>query len=428
MNRGPMSTSAVPAHRIRTVKLGKPAMPRYLSIRTILPPHGTDLTTIQAQCRTLTNKPTLVIFADNSKYCGVATETSRYEHGSVNLATLFQQNPGMVCLAFDHHNPVPASVIGKVGAEQVLNYRQDIAQAISLAQEHDFEIVIGSHADPYDPDAMISQWLIGEIAEGNISETNIDPIYEALANYAKKTDFYQFIFGPEQHLSLRGVCDGLTKLCQNSNNLVNLSNRILDWIKETGNKFVTQDKTFDEIAFKEFLAAIYEGTYHSSTIEYLLQQCMRNKKEAMETVRSLLENSPKRTISLIDKTGSPLQVQVILFDDPKAQNYGKEIDDVVYSQPGKPVILIKQLPNQQWWVCMRPTNYFTEEGKQQDPILRAENDPTFAFAPATAGYHEQVVALLPKTGNWTIWPYNGTAQQAEIGNLTGQEILNSLTN
>ncbi len=426
MNRGPASLS-LHTRTITRPQLSRPSMQHQpLSLRTMLPAHGTNLQMIQSQCRSLSNRSTLVLFADNSKYCGVATETSRYEHGSVDLTNLFQQNPGMVCLSFDHHNPVPKTAAGKVGAELVLHYRADIAQAISLAQEHDYEIVIGSHSTPYDPDAMISQWLIGQIAEGQITPESVPAIYLALANYAKRTDFYQFIFGPEQHLSLRGICDGLAKVCSNENELITQSNRILDWLKQTGTRFVTQDKTFDEVGFKNFLTGIYQKNHHPSTIEYSLQQCMKNKKEALDAVKTLFAASQKATISLIDQTGKPIQVQVVLFDDPQAQTLGKEIDDFIYSQ-SEPTILIKQMPNGQWWVCMRPTNYVTEAGRQQDPTLQAKNKPTFAFAPATAGYHEQVVALLPQEGNWTIWPYNGTAQQDNVGSLAGQEILDSLT-
>jgi len=369
----------------------------------------------------------LAIAADNLKFCGAVVGSTEVRVDALAEVRAADFEAGkQVVVALDHHNPVPDEARGKVGAELVLHYKDQLIGLKNQALQNGYEVLAVSHNAPYDPDAMISQWLIKEIVRGNIGEGRVEEVYANLAQYAKITDFYQFVFSPDQHLTLRGVCDGLAKLYGDKPELLALrSDDILNWVKE--NKLDPNDYQ----GFRDHLAQLRRGRYAFGSIEQLIQTCIHKKEDALARARELYDASETFEITLADNSGSPIRTKVVLIDSLEARKYFKEIDDVAYSQDGLPVVIIKESPDGQWWVCMRPTNHNTEEGAQSDPILQTQDEPTFAFAPATAGFHEQVVRRLPGEAgkNWAIWPYNGTAQVSNDGRyatVSGREIAEAL--
>jgi hypothetical protein len=173
--------------------------------------------------------------------------------------------------------------------------------------------------------------------------------------------------------------------------------------------------------------------FPEGSVERLVQQCINIKQEAIARAEQVIDGSRSYNITLTDSNGDPIETRLIVVADPTGAIF-KEIDDVLYSRDGYPAVIVKQAANGQWWVCMRPTDYNTEDGPKSDPVLAAIKDPAFAFAPKTAGFHEQIVAALVELakskglpeGTWAIWPYNGTAEQGTFGNFTGQEIADAL--
>jgi hypothetical protein len=382
----------------------------------------------------------LIIVTDNGKFCGGIYDGKEALIDKFDPYAVPTGRP--VAIFLDHHNPVPVGVGGKVSSELVLHYSALLRNTVRWAKENKYQIITVSHSTPFDPDAMISQWLVKKLIDGSITDTP-QTSHIRFAQYAKQTDFYQHVFSSEQHLTLRGICDGLAKRCKsNWDLLVSESDKILDYLSSR-----SPDPN-DFNAFKAFLEKTFlHDKFPAGSVESLIKKCIIMKQDALtraERIINEIMSDPKRSFDVVLEilSGEKMKTKILLIDDPLAGPLSKELDDIIYSNDGLPPIVIKRTEEGQWWGCMRPSDYITEKGKRSDPVLKAARPPLFSFAPKTAGFHEQIVARLAKLARskglkdpqkiWAVWPYNGTAQQPENGRFieyfTGQEIVDALLN
>lgn len=390
---------------------------------TLLPIHGTDAATFAKTFGAQYQGKHLIIAADNLKFFGLMSGDATTLGGVQpfeQVRTTMESGAPIVIMAFDHHNVLPQEEKGLVGAELVLKHQAVIASAVNHAIMNGYSITVVAHSIPFDPDSMISQFLIKEIISGRALSQGV---HGKLVQYARTTDYYTFPFGGEQQLTLRGISDGLGMLNMSSPKLLaERSDRILRWLVDTS------VDPGDPKAFGEFIRSVSDAPLHSEgSVERLVQQCVAAKLEALETAKRLVSfaQAYEVTLNTVGNSGEmvPVRYRALLVDN-RGRAF-KEIDDVLYSPDQRPTIIVKQDANGKWWVSMRPVKYNTGEGFASDPLLYSVEMPGNHVRGFLEQIVEKLVAFLPE-GMWpTTWPFSAVAQQAPI-KIEGHRIIEAL--